>query len=328
MKNINLFLYNMAFWLGYIVFKVSGNTPYYSYIAMRKCFISTGGSFNDKLSQSISKSQRNKLKNIDLEGSVLENITEQDKNYIVSNLKENGFHIFDQFLNEELTNSLTQLALESECIVLDSKKTFKYDRDNIVSTRYSIPEKAMVDNPAVQKLMTDPVILSIAQNYLESIPISDLVTMWWSTTYQKEANSKAAQLFHFDMDRLKFIKFFVYLSDVDDNNGPHVYVGKSHKTLPEELRTDGRKSDTLINKHYKSENIKTIKGKKGTMFLADTRGIHKGEPLVSGERLMFQLEYTNSMFGASNNSIEISKENSLVKSKEKHPVTFERYYTN
>ena len=45
----------------------------------------------------------------------------------------------------------------------------------------------------------------------------------------KKADSEAAQMFHFDLDRIKWLKFFIYLTDVKINSGPHVYVSGTHK---------------------------------------------------------------------------------------------------
>ena len=33
------------------------------------------------------------------------------------------------------------------------------------------------------------------------------------------------------------------------------------------------------------------KGKKGTLVIEDTRGYHRGLPVIDGERIMLQLEY-------------------------------------
>jgi hypothetical protein len=127
-----------------------------------------------------------------------------------------------------------------------------------------------------------------------------LVTMWWSLAVpsNQQEQSAAAQLFHFDLDRLSFLKFFVYLTDVTPLNGPHCYVAGSHRGFKNaKLQRDGRFSDAEIKAHYPSEEVQIV-GQKGTIFVADTKGFHKGLPLESGERLIFQIEFSNSLFGA------------------------------
>ena len=40
------------------------------------------------------------------------------------------------------------------------------------------------------------------------------------------------------------------------------------------------------------ERVVRIKGPRGTMFLADTSGVHKGAPAIDGPRLMLEVGYT------------------------------------
>ena len=112
----------------------------------------------------------------------------------------------------------------------------------------------------------------------------------------EEASDECAQRFHFDCDSIKWIKFFVYLSDVNEDNGPHVAVIRSH--LP------GSKSENLMNKgyvrHTDSNIMESLKDgqktvhfcrPKGSIIVADTRCWHKGTPVVSGRRVMMDFVY-------------------------------------
>ena len=44
------------------------------------------------------------------------------------------------------------------------------------------------------------------------------------------------------------------------------------------------------------EDMVEIGGPRGTIFAEDTRGLHKGKHLLTGDRLLFQLEFSNSLF--------------------------------
>lgn len=131
--------------------------------------------------------------------------------------------------------------------------------------------------------------------------------MWWSTPALKEPSSEAAQLYHFDMDRIKFLKFFIYLTDVTPSTGPHCFVAGSHRRKPAALLRDGRFQDHELERHYAPERFVEITGPKGTVLAADTRGFHKGKPLETGSRLIFQVEFAVNMFGASRRLIEINE---------------------
>jgi hypothetical protein len=99
------------------------------------------------------------------------------------------------------------------------------------------------------------------------------------------------------MDRLNFLKFFVYLSDVTTENGPHVFVAGSHRHKPRSLRDPVRFGDAGVESGYGAGAVKSICGARGTIFAADTSGIHKGMPVVSGHRLVFQVEFATGRFG-------------------------------
>ena len=76
----------------------------------------------------------------------------------------------------------------------------------------------------------------------------------------------------------------MYLTDVDKDAGPHQYIIGSHKENKFFKRE--RFEDDKVYKSFKRKNIKTIVGKKGTTFLADTFGVHRGFHPKSKKRLV------------------------------------------
>ncbi len=54
--------------------------------------------------------------------------------------------------------------------------------------------------------------------------------LWWSfpTAATPLEKLKAAQVFHYDMDDYRFIKFFFYLTDVDLASGLYVCIRGNH----------------------------------------------------------------------------------------------------
>lgn len=90
-------------------------------------------------------------------------------------------------------------------------------------------------------------------------------------------------------------KAIIYLSDVTDESGPFEYFEGSH--LKESLNKTAdflgvskkayRFEDEQVD-HLEASGIlskrTTVKGGKGTVVLADTRGLHRGKPLLEGER--------------------------------------------
>jgi len=90
-------------------------------------------------------------------------------------------------------------------------------------------------------------------------------------------------------------KSILYLSDVDDGNGPFEYLPGSHRLwrtavdtvvrgLPPAPAT--RYTPEMIDRIVEGSGLKINRytGTAGTLILADTTGIHRGRPLRSGAR--------------------------------------------
>jgi Phytanoyl-CoA dioxygenase (PhyH) len=158
----------------------------------------------------------------------------------------------------------------------------------------------LVQQEHLRKLAFDPYFLSIAGAYLGCVPIHVQTNAWFSFPTFNETNnlSTNAQMFHQDKEFAKFFKVFIYLTDVTEDNGPHVFIEGSHI---DEAHTLGvpitdRIPDLDITKYYAAERIKTLLGPAGTITFADTSGVHKSLTVRSGYRLMLQLEYASSLY--------------------------------
>jgi hypothetical protein len=299
------FVHYPIFYLGYFLHNKIGYTFYYAYASFRNLFVFSKGKLNDTMSLNISKSYP-PIKIKEVKG-VLGNLIEGDVISIAQQIKNNGYYIFESKLDESVIEKLIDFSLNVPANLIpphqNGTKKVKYNRNNILSPRYQFDEQDIFENKIIQEISFDPSLFEIAQYYLNCKPILDLTAMWWSAAFKKEASSEAAQLYHFDMDRIKFIKFFFYLTDVDSFNGPHCFIKGSHSKLPDKLYKDGRISDEEVLSSFSKDKLIEITGKKGSIIAVDTRGLHKGKVLEKGERLIFQVEFANSLFGAPYNTI-------------------------
>jgi hypothetical protein len=238
---------------------------------------------------------------------ILSKFSEKELKIAGKHLKKEGYVILEGALSEVYCN---QILIESEKIpgktrLMDGGKgkveSMYFNRSNPVSVRFDYDGSDLISNTLLQELVFDESILKFAQEYLGSEPILDLVAMWWHTSFSSSPDKEAAQWFHFDMDRLKWIKFFFYITDVDANTGPHTFIAGSHRRLgiPYRLRSKGytRLTDDEVAASFEPEKYKEFTGKRGTLIVEDTRGLHKGKHCISGDRLLFQLEFTTSAFG-------------------------------
>lgn len=87
---------------------------------------------------------------------------------------------------------------------------------------------------AIGALACDSVLHQIAAGYLGTVSPFLIATRLWRSLSSRNARAidlhQASQgRFHFDLDDWRQLKFFFYLTDVDLQPDPHVYVQGSHR---------------------------------------------------------------------------------------------------
>ena len=223
-------------------------------------------------------------------------ITEADR--AVSVIQRDGFYLFDRIVDPEITDAIRAFAEQAPCVARGAgTPPDQYPRANPAVGRYDFDESTALQCAEVQEFSTDPVMALIAQRYLGQPVMMDEVALWWTTSKRSEDANLNAQLFHQDRDRLSFLKFFIYLTDVEPDTGPHVYVKGSHRDLPWSLRGDGRKTDELVRSAGLWNNVTEICGPAGSIMAVDTIGLHKGQTPLRGDRLALENEFSTSLFG-------------------------------
>ena len=305
--------YKSRFTKEYNAFLIDKSNSSKGYAAFRKLFVLTQGKLNDDLSEKINK-QIGKYENISING-VLGNISSDELNSAVAQMRKEGYYIFEKQLSDNDINTIYNYASQTPASYIDvnnvkqayTNEKVLFDKNNPISPRYQYNDEEVFRCAPLQELIFDQSLFGFAQEYLGCKPILDIVAFWWSAPFDGKAKNAAAQMYHFDLDRIKFIKFFFYLTDVDAETGPHCYVKSSQGTLPKEVNRDGRFEDDEIAAIYGKENLLELTGKRGTIMAVDTRGFHKGKELTKGERLLFQIQYTNSMFGQSYGKFDAEK---------------------
>lgn len=294
---------------GYDVFLKTGQTTQEFYINFIDLYCSSNGKFNEEFNNKLKKENPSANVNSTLEG-VPGKFSANDFIKFNSELNEKGYSHFEKKINKELCEKLFKYALQTPAKIPNQERKITYSPENPISEIYRIDIQDQVNNPDIQRLIMDPVLINIARNYLGCEPIFDFPAMWWSTAFKKEASEEAAQLYHFDMDRIKWLKIFFYINDVNMENGPHSYISGSHRpgSKPDEILKRGYKRipDEDLFPYYKPDDIKVICGEAGSMFAGDTKCWHKGTNLKKGHRLVLELEYTSSLFGANYPKLEVT----------------------
>ena len=308
-KIIFIYLFSpLTFLLGFILFQFTGKTSGISYQALIRLFCMTKGYSSDVVATIISFfTPKIALENTtgilgDMSGNILKTT--------LSELKDKGYIVFESALSDDMIAQLRHFSETTPALTrrMDTQSENQYQKSenlfeiqNPLSVRYDYKTQDLLNCETVQNLMADNSILSIAQAYLGCRPIVDIVTMWWHTNFSKTPDKEAAQYFHFDMDRVRWIKFFVYLTDVGPDNGPHTFVSTSHRSgqIPMALLRKGysRLTDEEVKNHYSEDKLIEFRAPKGTIIIEDTRGLHKGKHVSGDPRLLFQLQFTQNLFG-------------------------------
>lgn len=337
---------------GYQTFKKTGETPHEAYVAMRKLFVESNGWFND-IFQFFYGWNKPCGPGASLQSSIFPEFSQNDIDLAVKGLNSEGYYVFPKRVPDEYLDKLLDFSLKTPAVlqyddsrmkdqnknlgmgyfqlghvVYDSNEVF--NPSDIKATNYRLPPQDVLNNEEVQTIMSDPAIVNVAQEYINSKVMFSLLGMWWTTPFGCENPSSAlAQKYHFDMDRIKFINFFLYLTDVGTGDGPHCYVKNSWKRKPPCLRRDGRFDDEEIKANYASEEIVRVVAPRGTLIVGDTRAFHKAEMPKAGNRLILNFELATCMFGASYPKIELNvKSSKLANALQNNPFLWSNFELN
>ncbi len=248
------------FYRGWKTFKKTGQTPEKANKAMIRLYCRTNGAFNEKIQKIISKENPPLLP--------IKNTS------IVSQLEEEGYAML-QPLPHDLTTKLFEFGKQKD----------------------SFTNEELLANPLIEELSHSEYFMDIARGYFKSEPIFDRAYMWWLHP-TKKPDSQKAQFYHFDLDRIKWLEFFIYLNDVTELNAPHHYIKGTHKVGIKDPKLLKRGYTRIPDEDLDLTDLKVITGKAGTVFVGDTKCWHKGGLVKKGKRLILEFQFTSSKFGA------------------------------
>ena len=231
----------------------------------------------------------------------------KDKNFnineIINDLDDLGHSKIFQ-LDNSLKDDLLNLSFKTENFDLnkiDSNKDVKKFKDENINSYVTRLKNIGIsrltstinlnEQSRLNEFITSPEILNLAKGYLNSDKISINATFFVSNPIKitEEEKYRNAQYFHWDNDFTKFFKMYIYLNDVDENTGPHIFVPGTHKNKKKSNKLCRLYSDENIKNNY--DSFKKFLGKSGSIFFVDGYGIHKGELPSKNYRLMMNIHF-------------------------------------
>lgn len=208
----------------------------------------------------------------------------------VTSLQSKGYTNLGKLLSESQVEELKNWLKNYKCFDPYNRAAGDFDVSQAPASCHTAHyhREDLVRNDLIIGIANDNAVLKIVQEVLGATPTISNINCWWS--FAGRSKAEQAQLFHRDVDDFKFLKLFVYLTDVGSTDGPHVYVSDSHNiNKATQIR---RYQDDEIAGTFGKENIKSFEEPKGSLFIVDTFGVHKGLLPQKNDRLLLQVQYS------------------------------------
>ena len=204
---------------------------------------------------------------------------------VVENVRTKGYHVIEDFWSQE---KCADVRKEVDRLIEVYKDKIWVDEENSDHRVYGADRvspiiKEFYDDEFIQKILMS---LAKSKNMFGYILAAHLM--------YKEANLGSGGGWHRDNPLDDRFKAIIYVSDVEDDNGPFQYIEGSFssnniikKVITGDFRFgQNRFDDETINKVIKKapQKMKSFTAKAGTLIFVNTRGLHRGAPIKDGER--------------------------------------------
>ena len=222
---------------------------------------------------------------------------------IVDNLKKDGIYT-DFSLPPKILVGLLHRAKSQDCYAGGNSDvgfniSQKHEVDLIYNKPFYVARYFNISSgwTEILQLASDPKIQEIADRYIGQPAKYTGASLFWTFPIRgtsQDSDQQKFSYFHYDLDDFASLRFCFYLTDVDEENGPHLCIRGSHlkKSIWDVLNFFTRiQSPEKLSKFYGTEKFVTLQGDSGTGFIEDTFCFHKGIPPKSKPRLFLQLHF-------------------------------------
>lgn len=207
-------------------------------------------------------------------------------------LKADGCYVLPKSLSVAELEEIRAFAFSTPAYGahLDERIFIREDRIPTDRGRYYWPMHALVQVPAVRRLIEDSALHQIAQQYLGARPVLSHVTLWMDPAYQGDFDP---HVYHYDNDGPAFLKFFFYITDVEEDTGAHRYIRNTHAhQKPAPYRISRRYDENDLLNYFGADKEVVFAAPAGTIIAEDTAGFHRGTTVKRNHRLLMQFQYS------------------------------------
>ncbi|HMV50259.1 MAG TPA: hypothetical protein PLD20_26800 [Blastocatellia bacterium] len=141
---------------------------------------------------------------------------------------------------------------------------------------------------AIKQIAHDPKVIEVAERYLGAEPILYQTSLYWSSP-TADGKLERQPRFHYDIGDYRAVYLFIYLTDVDEQSGPHLIIEGTHRRKTFRQLLSRHLSDEEVQNQFDGR-IRTICGNSGEGFFEDLTCYHK-RSTTTKPRLMLTIAY-------------------------------------
>ena len=219
-------------------------------------------------------------------------MTPAEREEVASGLRRDGYRILPFKVVERDIEEIRSFAFSTPAFgnSLEERCTVSPGKIPVGIPRFTWSMPQLTRLPAIQRIVLNGPYCEIAQEYLGCRPVLAHVSLWLDAPCEGRFEP---YLYHYDNEGPGFLKFFLFLSDVEVGTGAHHFVAGSHHPIkPDSVARAGLYSDEQIFAAYARQSERIAQGVAGTILAEDTKGYHRGSNIARDFRLLVQLEFS------------------------------------
>ena len=223
-------------------------------------------------------------------------------NQCVDNVRESGVHLGLQ-LTKNAVEKIRLFADSNLCTEPKHDDFFlasdiKNGRLNGQGRRVMRGLVSHIDKcPTVDTIISDATLIEIARKCLGYYPTLITRHLTWSFASDLD-EAETHKLypptnFHYDVAGFNFVTASFFITDVDENTGPHIMIKKSHNRKPLQMLFHSNiQKEADVWRYYERSEQLTITGNAGFGFFQDPSCIHRLKLPRNSNRLILQIRYS------------------------------------
>ncbi len=222
---------------------------------------------------------------------------------VINDLRDKGVHqtsinnfIIDNFDFEELNKDVNNLFLSNRIQKQIKKRCSYYAGKWYVIRAFGFKQQVNIPTSLVNLLLNEKIIDTV-NGYLGLCSRLVYCDIWHNIPRYDDEPMLDSELWHRDHEDRRLFKLILYLSDVDQSNGPLEYVcGTQPGGDRERLYSDNPPNCSYvleedIRDKVSSRHFYKCIGNSGTLIFFDARGIHRGGRAISSARKVVVATY-------------------------------------